>query len=106
MNYYIAKIVFRITTAHPGALGQFDEHLRLIQATSFEEAFRKARLIGIGEEDSTQNGHAAWEFVNISELLPLQQLCDGAELYSRIHETPEVRSYINLVHLKAAELAR
>ncbi|MBL7847708.1 MAG: DUF4288 domain-containing protein [Cyclobacteriaceae bacterium] len=106
MNYYIAKIVFRITTAQPGALGQFDEHLRLIHATTFEEAFRKARLIGIGEEDPSQDGDASWEFVNIAELFPLQQLCDGAELYSRIHETPEVRSYINLVHLKAAELAR
>ena len=105
MNWYVAKIVFRITTSQPKAEGQFDEHLRLIQASSFEEAFRKARLIGIGEEDAADNRSASWEFVNIAELIPLQSLCDGTELYSRIHETSEVRSYINLIHLKAAELA-
>ncbi len=104
MNWYIAKIVFQITTATASGVGQFDEHLRLIEANSFEEAFRKARLIGIGEEDIAQEGRASWEFVNIAELLPLQHLGDGAELYSRIHETAEVHSYINNVHRKAFEL--
>jgi len=103
MTWYVAKLVFRITTAQAQTLGQFDEHLRLIRADSFEAAFRKARLIGIQEEDSASD-RPRWEFVNISELYPLEELKDGIELYSRIHDIPEAKSYINLIHLKAAEL--
>ena len=107
MNWYIAKLVFQIVTGadRPGA--QFDEHLRLSQAASYEQAFRKAKLLGIQEEDSVltagQEG-ATWAFVNITELYPLKDLADGAELYSQIHETPEGKSYIRGVHRRAAEL--
>lgn len=107
MNWYVAKIVFQIATAAEGSVGQFDEHLRLIYAGSFEQAFRKARLLGIREEDSdgAGQGRARWEFVNISELYRLEDLTDGIELYSRVHETGEASAYINLVHRKASELA-
>lgn len=103
MNWYVAKLVFRITTAQTQTVGQFDEHIRLIRADSFEGAFRKARLIGIREEDSLQD-RPQWEFVNISELFPLEELKDGVEVYSRIQDIPQAQSYINLIHLKAAEL--
>lgn len=103
MTWYVAKLVFRITTAQTQTVGQFDEHLRLIRAESFEGAFRKARLIGIEEEDSCQD-RPRWEFVNISELYPLEELKDGVEVYSRIHDIPLAQNYINMVHLKAAEL--
>ena len=108
MNWYVAKIIFRITTTSPQEVAQFEEHLHLIQATSFEKAFIKARLIGITEEDqfSSQKENAGqWEFVNISELNPLQELSDGLEVYSQVHETMEARSYINLIHQKAAALS-
>lgn len=103
MNWYVAKLVFRITTAQTQTVGQFDEHIRLIRADSFEGAFRKARLIGIQEEDSCPD-RPRWEFVNISELFPLEELKDGVEVYSRIQDIPQAQSYINLIHLKAAEL--
>lgn len=107
MNWYIAKLVFQIITSADRPAAQFDEHVRLIQATSYEQAFRKAKLLGIQEEDSVltagQEG-ATWEFVNIAELYPLKDLADGAELYSRIHETTEGKSYIRGVHRRAAEL--
>jgi hypothetical protein len=108
MNWYVAKIIFRIATSSGQEVAQFDEHLRLIQAESFEQAFIKARLIGITEEDvpSTHlDKSVQWEFVNISELIPLKELCDGLEVYSQIHETVEARSYVNLVHQKAAALS-
>lgn len=107
MNWYVAKLVFQITTSVERQVSQFDEHLRLICAESFEQAFVKARLIGIREEDSPGTGtsQASWEFVNISELYPLQDLSDGVELYSRIHETCEAHNYIALIHRKASNLA-
>jgi hypothetical protein len=108
MNWYVAKIIFRIATSSGQEVAQFDEHLRLIRAESFEQAFIKARLIGITEEDvpsTPQDKNTKWEFVNISELIPLKELCDGLEVYSQIHETVEARSYVNLVHQKAAALS-
>lgn len=86
---------------------QFDEHLRLIQATSFEEALLKARILGITEEDNFINDNnqmVKWEFVNVAELLPLHELKDGLEVYSQIQEKEEAQKYIHYVHQKAATL--
>lgn len=106
MSWYIAKVIFKIC-AGSSTIAQFDEHLRLIQAENFDQAFIKARLIGICEEDQFVNENqreTKWEFVNVTEILPLQELCDGLEVYSQIHETSEAKSYVNLVHRKAAAL--
>lgn len=104
MNWYISKIVFRITAENTQQKPQFDEQLRLIAARSAEEAFFKARAIGITEEDSflnDQDNTVRWEFINVSEIVPVKVLEDGVEIYSQIHETEEARSYIRCVHQKA-----
>jgi len=103
MNWYISKIVFSIENKQ-AAKSQFDEQLRLVSADSTEEAFMKARAIGLNEEEiffnSNQN-EVKWEFINVSEIIPMNKLEDGIELYSRIHETEEARTYINFIHQKA-----
>ena len=107
MNWYIAKIVFNISAENTAHKPQFDEQLRLIAAASIEEAFHKARGRGIKEEDFFFNDHmnkVKWEFVDVAEILLLKKIEDGMELYSRIHETDEARSYINWVHQKAVVL--
>jgi len=104
MNWYITKIVFNISAEGSSNKKQFDEQLRLVVAESKEEAFLKARTIGLGEEDTFYNDKnkiIKWEFINVSEVLPLRNLEDGIELYSRIHETEEGSSYINFIHQKA-----
>jgi hypothetical protein len=104
MNWYISKIVFRITAENTQHKPQFDEQLRLIAADSEEEAFVKARTIGLGEEDSFLNDRkntVKWEFINVAEIVPLKNLEDGMEIYSHIHETDEAKSYIHCVHQKA-----
>ncbi len=109
MNWYITKIVFAITREDSQTKNQFDEQLRLIKASSKEEAFIKARTIGLGEEDCFYNDHSKrvkWEFINVSEVLPLRQLCDGTEVYSQLHETDEGDSYIHLVHQRAIDIRR
>jgi hypothetical protein len=106
MNWYISKIVFGIT-AENQQTQQFDEQLRLIQADTTEEAFLKARMIGIGEEDSFLNDNnkcVKWEFINVAELVPLKKLEDGMEIYSRIHEMEEAKSYVNFIHQRAVTL--
>jgi Domain of unknown function (DUF4288) len=104
MNWYIAKIVFHISAENSTAKTQFDEQLRLITAESKEEAFLKARKIGLNEEDTFFNDkmkRVKWEFINVSDVIPLRNLEDGIELYSRIHETEEGKSYIHFIHRKA-----
>ena len=104
MKWYLSKIVFKISASERP---QFDEHLRLVQAISFEEAILKARLIGIREEDSfmnVSNKPVKWEFVNVAEIIPLEELKDGVELYSKIYEPEEAKAYIHYVHQKAATL--
>lgn len=104
MKWYIAKIVFKICASERP---QFDEHFRLLQAECFEEALLRARMIGISEEDSfinTKEQAVKWEFVNVSDLILLNELKDGQELYSQIYEPDESRSYIHYVHQKAAAL--
>lgn len=107
MNWYIAKVIFKITSGTNKCKAQFDEHLRLIEAETFEKAFRKARLIGIREEDqfvNEQHQPVKWEFVNVTELIPINELRDGLEVYSKIHETTEGSAYINFIHRKAESL--
>lgn len=101
MNWYIAKIIFSI---NGGQKPQFDEHIRLISAENFDEAFRKSRMLGIIEEDIILRDatRVSWEFVNVSELYPLKELKDGTELYSQINEAEEANAYIHHVHQKAA----
>lgn len=105
MNWYIAKVIFKITNGSASQKSQFDEHLRLIRANSFEEALLKARVLGITEEDNfinDQHQQVKWEFVNVAELIPIQELKDGLEVYSQIHEMEEPNTYIHYVHQRAA----
>lgn len=103
MKWFVAKIIFRIYSEGAKA-SQFDEHLRLILASDFDEAFLKARVLGISEEETLvtdRNRTLKWEFINVAELIPLTELRDGTEIYSSIHETSEGSSYIHHVHQRA-----
>ncbi|MGE0590396.1 MAG: DUF4288 domain-containing protein [Cyclobacteriaceae bacterium] len=105
MNWYIAKIVFNIISGSGNHTPQFDEQYRLIKAESMEEAFDKAMRIGMGEEEmllNSKNEIVRWEFVNIAELYPIDELRDGMELFSSIQEMPSRKDYIETIHLKAA----
>jgi hypothetical protein len=107
MNWYITKVVFAITREDSQSRKQFDEQLRLIAAGDVEEAFLKARTIGLDEEEcfyNDKNKKVKWEFINVSEVIPLKGLEDGAEVYSRIHETEEGSSYIHFIHQKAIDI--
>ena len=95
MNWYLAKMVFRILCGDGQHSAQFDEQLRLIAAGSKEEAFHKAQAMGMNEEEMFFNKKeqlVQWQFISISELYRLQELIDGAELYSRIEEKDNAES--------------
>ncbi|MFM9911336.1 MAG: DUF4288 domain-containing protein [Chitinophagaceae bacterium] len=107
MNWYLAKIVYRILCGDGNHTAQFDEQLRLIGAANEEDAFIKAQQIGRKEEDCFLNNKqemVCWQFINIAELYKLSELIDGAELYSTIRENDHADLYIDLIHKKAANI--
>lgn len=107
MNWYLAKIVYRIICGDGDHTPQFDEQLRLIAASDEAEAFTKAIDIGEREQDAFYNRKeqlVQWKFVQVPELYPLSQLVDGAEIYSRINEVDNAAAYINFVHRRAAAI--
>lgn len=109
MNWYLAKIVFRIVCGEGHHTAQFDEQLRLIKAEDECSALEKAKDIGRKEQDCFFNQRqqlVQWQFINVSELLPVDTTMDGAEVYSKINETENPEAYIKFVEDKAAQLQK
>lgn len=105
MNWYIAKLIFRIVCGDGNHQAQFDEQLRLISAENEQEALEKTRRIIKKEQDSFFNGRqqvVRWEFVNITELYKAEELKDGAELYYNILEVDNTDEYLQMVQQKAS----
>ena len=109
MNWYAAKIVFMITSGKGEHIPQFDEQLRLIQASTAQHALEKARLLGAGEEDEFTNlrdEKVKWEFVDVSELTEIKEFKDGAEILSKITEADNSASYIYMVKQRAMNIEK
>ena len=108
MNWYITKIVFQVIFAGKDATPQFEEQLRIILASSKEEAFNKAALLGKTEEGSVTNIYnnrlIHWKFINVSALYQLKELLDGAEICSTTHEPGSTSDFIEMIHNKAAHI--
>jgi len=104
MQWYLAKIVFRIICGEGNHTPQFDEQLRLIYAAGEAQAFEKANEIGKEEQVSFLNQkhqEVLWQFINVSELHKLASLTDGLELYSKVQEADNAVNYIDIVNRKA-----
>ena len=107
MNWYLAKMVFRIICGQGDHTPQFDEQLRLVAGNSKEDAFTRALEMGNKEQETFYNRKeqlVQWQFINVSELYQLNELIDGAELYSRIEEKENAEAYIFTVNQKASNL--
>jgi hypothetical protein len=103
MNWYMAKIVFRIICGEGDHTPQFDEQLRLVAAENEEEAFIKAKAIGERDEETFLNQRkqvVKWQFINVSELYKLT-IADGAEMYSRVQEAEHAGNFIDTINKKA-----
>jgi hypothetical protein len=107
MSWYLAKMIFRITCGDGDHTPQFDEQLRLVVAGSKEEAFHKAQALGGREEEVFFNSNqqlVQWQFISVSELYQLQELIDGAEIYSRIEEKENAEAYLHIINKKAEQI--
>jgi hypothetical protein len=109
MNSYLVKLVYQIICGDGEHTPQFDEQLRFVAAHDEEEALQKGRCIGAQEEDVFFNNRqqlVQWKFINATEIYPLDDLRDGAEVFSQIKETHDPHSYTSFVHHKAAWLLK
>jgi hypothetical protein len=107
MNWYLAKLVYRIICSDVDNRSEFDEQLRLLFAEDELHAFQKARLLG-DKETYSQTGLEEtlieWKFIDVSELHKIDIGTDGAEMYSHIsiQDNPDV--YIRNTHKRALHL--
>ncbi|SFV27246.1 DUF4288 domain-containing protein [Thermoflavifilum thermophilum] len=107
MKWFIAKLVYQIVIGDGQHKAQFEEQLRLIAASHQHEACRKARQIGKSEEQEFENIHhqiVRWQFLDVSELYPVEEIEDGMELYSHIEEPDFPDSYLKLLKHKSTSI--
>jgi hypothetical protein len=100
MNLYLTKLVFNIDIENGKHNAQFDEQTRLIEASSIDDAFLKARKIGKKEEDSFKTSDQKqinWKFIDVTDLYELKSIKDGEQLYSTTHEKSDADSFIEFV---------
>lgn len=99
-NWFAARLVFEIVTEKVPDKSQFEEQIRLIQAISMDDAYRKSIRYGASEETGLQNisgGSVSWVFRGVAGLTPLQNLHDGIEIHYRIEETDQPEQYRNWI---------
>jgi len=107
MNWYLVKLVYQIICGDGAHTAQFDEQLRIIEATDDMHALTKAQQLGYREQETFYNNKeklVQWKFIDVSEMNKIDSFFDGAELYSRINEQDNAGSYIALVQTKASYL--
>ena len=104
MNWYLTKLVFRITCGDGKHQPQFDEQLRLISAENEENALAKIdRLIREEQEILGSKNQSAirWDFINMTEFYQLDEFKDGSEIYFNIPDVKDADQYIEMVNQKA-----
>ncbi len=106
MNWYMAKLVYQFICGNGQHRPQFNEQIRLIAAEDALHAFYKGRLIGERESIALVNNGMPirWKFIDVTEILPVNNLSDGAELWSCMNDNTDATLYIRNVQQKAAAL--
>ena len=100
MNWYLVKLIFSLDGYNDAKNAQFDEQLRLINATNEEAAYFKAKQLGKQFQStfSNENGNLlSFNFIDVSEVIKVEQLSDGVEIYSNTIETHDKKTFIQSV---------
>ncbi len=108
LHWFLVKLVFQITVEGMNRTPQFEEQFRLIKADELEWAAEKATILGKMEEDiflNDRNQKVSWKFVETVEVLPLDGIVDGMELYTQTEAPENVNAYIEIIKNKAKRLS-
>ena len=107
MNRYLTKLIFAVQIENSNTISEFDEQIRMIESWTAMEAFNKARNVGKREESvfkNTLNENVSWKFIDVSDVYAIEEVADGALLYSTTHKTRDPESYINYIRQKSIEI--
>lgn len=107
MNWYLVKLIYSIDGYTNQKNAQFDEQLRLVNAPNQEGAYFKAKQLGKklqADFETEQGATLSWTFIDVSEVVKVEQLSDGVELYSNTIETYDKKSFIDTVLQKAVTI--
>lgn len=107
MYWYLAKLVYRITSGDGNHTPQFDVQYRLVRAEEPGWALEKAHILGrIGEAtfENEKREPVKWEFIAVEDVRRIPDFDDGAQLYGRIFETTDPREYLELTQARSQRL--
>lgn len=109
MDWYVAKVIYRVVCGDGLHTPQFDEQLMLIKADEIQWAWEKAQVLGRRGECAFQN-HAReqvqWKFINVVEVVKVESMEDGMLLYSHTEESECAEDYISFAHAKAERFCK
>jgi len=108
MNWYLVKMLFQIVCGKGCHTPQIDEQIRIVEARDLVTAFHKSMDIGKKEDDcflNESNIPVRWKFIGIGEVYLLNEMLDGAEMFSRIYEVEDTGRILSLIQQKADTMA-
>lgn len=106
-NWFLAKLIYKINLAGKKENFEYDEQLRLIEATSLDEALIKSNQVGLENEFSINNKNSntiKWEFVDVLDIIPLPKLENGIEIYSITNVQENSNLFEKMVHDRAQKI--
>lgn len=107
MSYYLAKLCYEIICGEGSHTPQFEEQIRLLESGNCRDAITAAYAIGETEILVWQHENllrVEWKFLGVTELIQLQPLTHGAELYQAHREIAYPEGYRNYVKDRSLQL--
>jgi len=94
--WYSASLLFQAVHDSPRKDPVWEESIVLVEATSENEARRRAEEIGRSSETGyrTRSGHLVWRFDRVERMFLVEAVGDGREVFSRFLRDSEVRSLL------------
>ena len=105
MKWYSIKLVYQILTEK--GKPQVDEQLRLIRADDDDWAKEKAYTLGrLGETIffNPSNDKLQWKFIGVADLVQVDEIEDGVELYSETKELKNIDRYMENIKKRSARI--
>jgi hypothetical protein len=107
MKLFLAKIIYKIVKPFEEGFEQFDEQLCFVNARDLHEAFFKARMLGVKNEDEVKHESGSsilWKFIDVPFLKEITSFEDGLELHSAVLEKEASEFYEKFIKARASEL--
>ncbi len=100
MNWYLAKLIFQVSSGEETQTTQFDEQWRLIRADEVAWACEKASVLArLDEKRNDEQG--LMKFIGVEDIQQIGEWEDGAQLFSATTIPKDVHAYIEQIKVKS-----